>query len=496
MRGARYWAALACACVAFVVATGIRPEGDGGEYLLEAHALAYHASLAIEIPDVQWLGRSEPRWRRFADRLERGMRQQRVNPRAAISRAREGRYHSIHFWFYSLAAVPFLWLCEGLKVPAIQALALANAASATAALYFLARWAESARRALLAGLFFLLSGTTFYLGWCGPEVLTAGAALIACLAARRGALGIGALAGAVASTQNPSALVLLAFVAWRGFRLQRRPSPRDLALAAVAVVLAALPYAFFLHEYGEWSVIARYATDLGHIGSERAWSLLFDLDEGMIMGVPGLMLGFAAACLMLSRVAGVNRRLALEDALITLLLVAAMAVPTLTIDNWNSGNVVFIRYGYWLSMPLFAFCFDYAQALSLPVRAFVFTSALGLQLLVLASNGIRGERYSYLRHSPLARYVLAHAPGAYNPVPEIFCERSLGREVPCPEAVAWPPHKSATKLLVRGGHTCRSPEVCPDGGEVAWGRTHAVSAGFVYLDGPFACLGEHGADRR
>jgi hypothetical protein len=267
-------------------------------------------------------------------------------------------------------------------------------------------------------------------------------------------------------------------------------------LVALALLLAALPYVFFLHEYGEWSVIARYATDLGHIGTERSWSLLFDLDQGMIMGVPGLLLAFATIGVLVARAPGVERSPVLEDAFVTLVLVAAMAVPTLTIENWNSGNVVFIRYAYWLSMPLFAFCFDHAPALAPRVRTVVFVVALGLQLLVVAANGIRGERYSYLRHTPLARFVLARASRFYNPVPEIFCERSLGREVACPAVVAWPRHGHPTKLLVqRDGPQASLREVCPDGGQVVPSRTHVASAGFLYWDGPFDCRGASGGDR-
>jgi len=483
--------ALVCYALTFLIATfGVRPAGDGTEYLLAARALAHHGTPDLRVEDAEWLAQREPRWRKLAAELTQGIETEAPTSLAAVYRAPNGRHYSLHFWFFSLLAVPFLWLTELIGVPPVLALAWVNACGACAAIRMLFGRFARAGPALVATVLFLLFGTTFYLAWSGPEVLTGAAVLIACTAARRGQLGVGIAAGGLAATQNPSAVFVLPFVVWTAWR-PRRPLPvAELSLVAAGVLLAALPYLFFFYEFRVWSRIARFAVDRELISWERAWSLVFDLNEGMIVGIPGLLVGSVAVVTLVATGAAVPERPALVRGVVaTLVVVIAMAVPTFSIHNWNSGNVVFIRYAYWIAMPLFELALHLGERLAVRSQIQVAAVAAALQLAIVGLNGLWGERYNFVHHSWPAKLVLRYFPSAYNPVPEIFYERSLGWEwEPGKEnVIVWPYRGEPGKVMVRYGYRAESPRICPDGSEILTDSLRLASDGWTYLDAPFRC---------
>jgi hypothetical protein len=491
------WPAFLCALgLCLLAELGVRPTGDSTEYLLAARALASHGTPSIRVTDVEWLAAREPALRKVALPLAEGMRRGELIPLPSVRRGVSGAYYSLHFWFYSLLCAPFLWLTELLALAPIRALALVNALAASVAA--LGLWAHFGRGRLgvLLGGIFVLSGTTFYLGWTGPEVLTGSALIVACLASRRGELGKGLVAGAVAAAQNPSAILIWLYVVWSwGTHEPREKRPlnrREAVLAALALALALLPYAFFYEAFRVPSIIATFATDFSLIGFERAWSLVFDLNEGMLFGLPGLLLGtLAATALGLLAAPRSERRRLATNALATALVIACMAVPTFAIHNWNSGASVLIRYGYWLAMPLLPLFGELAQHAGVRSRWILFGVAALLQIAVIAVHGVWGQHYSYVRHTWAAKRVLGHFPAAYNPVPEIFYERTLGSERPLAKTqlVVWPYRGRPRKLLVREGVKPRSKRICPDGSVVTSPSVRPATGDWLYLDAPFACGG-------
>jgi hypothetical protein len=489
----RPWQVFSCLILLGAPAlVAVRPTGDSAEYLLAARALATRGAPDLRVEDVTWLRQRERSLVRVARPLIEGMERGALTPLPSLRRTPSGAYYSLHFWFYSLLAAPFLRVTELLGAAPVCALAMVNIVAAAAAVLHLWLHHARSRLALAGGVLFVLSGTTFYLAWTGPEVLTSAAVLSALLFARRGELGRSALAGAVASLQNPSAVFLLLAAAVRAGLHARAFRRRDAALFALAAGLAATPYAFFYTAFHVPSLIARFATDFTLISVERAWSLVFDLNQGLIMGLPGLLVAtpIAVGLALAATEEAERRRLTLATAG-ALALMAAMATPTFAIHNWNSGNSVIVRYGYWLALPLLELLLEAASALRARVRWTVLGTAALLQLAVIGVNGVWGQSYSYVRHTWLAKLVLRHAPGAYNPVPEIFYERSLGWEAPLsPErtVVVWPYKGVPGKLMALSGEPVRSERVCPGGGTIESDHVHPASGGWVYLDAPFRCL--------
>ena len=472
---------------------GFQPSGDGGEYLLMTHAIASHGTPDIRVSDAEWLGASEPRFRVFARELSRGLREREERPVAAVRQAEHGAYFSMHFWLYSLLAVPLLWLTEALGAEPSAALAVVNALAVSGAVVVL--WRHFARGAfgIAAAVIFVVTGTTFYLGWTGPEALTGAAVVVACVAASRGELGLGCLCAAVAAAQNASALALVPYVIAR-CRFARAPLRRkDVLLSAVAAGVAVLPYAFFYAEFRSPSLLGRFATDPRLISLERAWSLLFDFNQGLLYGMPGVLcLSCAAVGFALLTADARARPVVARHVTLTVALVVIMAIPTLSVHNWNAGCSVVMRYGYWLALPLLVLGLELLASKANENRGawLILGATFTLGLAVMAENGVAGERYRYLRHTRLATFVLRHAPGAYNPVPEIFSERTRGSEAPLrnSELTIWPRRGTPVKLLQPSDASEHSERLCPQGGNAESDQVHVVSDGWAYLDAPFRCV--------
>ena len=491
-----------CALVFALALTGVRANGDCREYVLMARAFAIHATPDIRKDDVAWLVRTEPFLGRVvpAERLADDSVPETI---PHLSRSASGRYYSLHFWLYSLLAAPFVWVTDALGVRPLLALCALNACAASALIAYLLLFFRGTVTQFLAPLLFLSSGVLFYLHWPGPEVLTAACVLVATLSALRGDLGVGMLAAGVAAAQNPSAagVSLLVIGHWVALRFGWLSAPfegaravplgrRQLGLVAGSVAVLLLPYAFFQATFGLPSLIARVATRSELIGFDRAWSLLFDLNQGLFPGMPGLLLAFLllAALGYAGHLPGRRDHLLFRGALVVAAF-SVMLVPTLSIENWNSGGIVVHRYCTWLSMPFLGAVLTILPRLRPLTQRYVAGIFAVAQACVLATNGLSAEPTLYLQHGTLARYVLERWPSQYNPIPEIFTERTLGREVqPRPDQIViWPRSAPPRKILVHETRPLTVTRGCPPDQVVVGANELPLKDGWRYVDAPFRC---------
>ena len=489
--------------------TRARLDGDGYEYLLMSRALSRHASSDVRTGDVGSLLASPPAslaavpsGRAPLVEIDTAITRGDPGPVGGFVRARNGRYYSLHFWLYSLLLVPFQIAARILGAPFGLPFGLLNAACALAALAYLRRAFGPTARFHAAAWMFLLGGASFFIPWSGPEVMTASAVLVACVAMWRGDLGIGCLAAGIAACQNPSAALVFPALIAALFLLRRAPalawpsppptaplrSRKTIGLALAGALLAALPVAFSEARFGVPSAIALYATDPNLMSRERLFSLFFDLDQGMCVGAPGLLVGGAAAAIgaFAARGRGWGR---LGPPCLAVCLVLAMSLPALVPHNWNAGTRAAMRYTAWLSMPLLALVLYEVRAASRRWAAALVAATLVPQLFAVALFGLAGTSDGYLRHNPLAAWVLARAPGLYNPVAEIFAERTTGVEgMPGPDrAVVLRLGGRPVKVMrhwlgtnVRAG-ICAAPLALDEATALF------IGDGWRYVDAPFRC---------
>lgn len=501
-----WFAALFLAIAAFALVKSSLT-GDGYEYLLTMHALAEHASPDITLADVEQLKRhagAVPFYGQtlhdFLSVIDAYMRapEKAPTPIYTVMPNEAGRFYGIHFGLYPLLAVPFYAVLKAFGLLPHYAFTLLNLGFCAGACRYLKH--ALPRQASLAMLLFLFAGSTFYLNWTGPEAMTASCVLVACVAALRGQAGLAILLAGLAASQNPSLILMMPFAAAYRFLIVRYPrlqwpdsvpaplGRRELLLAAAGVLLALAPYAYFEYLFGTPSVIARDFNDLAFVTGGRLFSLFFDLDQGMVIGAPGLALALLLGLFLVPRQ---DRAPWLAVVALMLGLVLSMAFPTLTAINWNSGGVVMTRYSYWLAMPLLALAL-LAARLSTPKSGMaLLLGGAALQALLFFSTGLLGERTIFIEHSRPARWVLTHFPERYNPEAEIFHARNqkfVTLPLPKDEVSVFKADGKPTKILRHQSNRNGSGGLCPAGQALQGQHVRRVTREWEYLHAPFRCV--------
>jgi len=481
----------------------MRISGDGGEYLMMAHALLRDGSLVITPDAIADYLRLPPAAQQrmgfpadFYARLVDMFHTPQPHSWGGYASVAPDQLYSMHFWAYSLLALPPFALCRTVGANPVLAFGLLNLSFAAVCCAYLRRAMPQHWR--WAVLLFLFTGTNFYLRWTGPEVMGAACALVATVALLRGQLGMAILAAGVGASQMPPLVFLMPFalgfrallarfpqLAWPGAAVPV-PGACDLLLSVAGILAAAAPYIFFHHVFGEPSLTGRYFTLPGLISLQRFWSLLFDLDQGMLAGVPGVFAGLLAAPWLIGP--EYRKRWAVT-ALCVVAACVAMIVPALAALNWNSGSVVFIRYGYWAAMPLLALLL--LALLHTRRPALLALIVLASQALPMIEHGVLGHRSSWGQHGIAAAWALDRIPAWYHPDPEIFIERGQGHEGQMPLALTAVHLRTVegepVKLLRNVANTDASIGLCQPGQRLEGSARHALRDGWQYEHAPFRC---------
>lgn len=481
--------------------------GDGYEYVLTMHALSEHGSFEITQADVASLQHSAGSVPFYAVTLGDLMPYILEHLRApektppftyTIMPNDAGRFYGIHFGLYSLLALPFYVLLKPFGAYPHHAFALLNLAFCAGACVVLRRALPG--RCVLAMLLFLVAGTTFYLNWTGPEVLTASCVLVACVATLRGQPGLAILCAGLAASQNPPIFLLIPFAVFYRILLARYPAllwpdsvaaawnRRESLLAAAGILLALAPYAFFQAAFGTPSVIARHFNDSAFITGARLFSLFFDLNQGMIVGIPGVALALLLGLVVLPHQ---RRGPWLAASALLLGVTILMALPALSTVNWNSGGVVMTRYSYWLGMPLLALVLLAVRQSAPQSGLVVLLGGVALQALLLASTGLLGGKTIYTGHSLPARWVLARFPQYYNPEAEIFharTQQAVTLPLPADSVSVFSVDGRPTKIMRHRSNRQAPAGMCAAGQELHGHGLRRVTRDWDYLHAPFTCV--------
>jgi hypothetical protein len=480
--------------------------------LVTATAFREHGSPAIRASDALVAARRYPEVADRALGLADGLGAESATPAAGIRRSLSGSYFSDHFWLYALLATPFLALGALVSSSAAFGFACVNVGAVLIANAYLGRAFATSRQRLQARLLLLACGTSFYLGWADPAVPVAAALLIATLAATRAELGIGMIAAGFAAALSPSAIVILVFVLAWWVRLRMWPDtsisgpptkpelrPRDAWATVFGLGLAALPYWFFRAEFGVSHPGARDTHDLRLLEAGRFQSFFFDWNQGMVMGVPGLMFALSIATYAaLFGSARSERKELLSGLFFTDLALTFFVMPALALRDFNSESAVFQRAAYVRCMPLLGCLFALLPRLPLRFERPIVIACATAQLAVIAWHGPTGAGSDHLRFTRLAEFALTHFPALYDPDPEIFRERTLGRGTAveprrarqAAEPLTWPLTGRPQKILAPASGPLHLPRLCGQRRTVTSSSVTRISAHERYLNAPFRCSAE------
>lgn len=491
----RFPVALALVLAALLALVRPAHNGDVVEYSVVTIALASHASPDIRPSDLARAKQLLPGLSAPYDLLEQGMRANAPELYAAFTRGRDGKVYAVHFFGYAaLAALPYT-LLELAGLPPFKCFQVVNLAAIFVLGLVLRRVLGSDRRAWLALSLFMLCGGSLYWTWSSPELLSAAALLAGLLLYTSGAPLAGAVLAGLAGLQNPTIVfffgvapllhLLLGYAPGAGLRanlarvLQR---PYVLGLAAGMAVFALAPL-FNLWQFGVPNIIARKFSDPDLIGPTRLASFFFDLNQGMIIGIPGVLAALALWGWN-GRAGGVRREAAVLG--VCALATLALALPALAVLNWNSGAAGIMRYAFWSAMPLlFVLLLRLQRSARWPLALVLGLAAVqGLCMLSARS-------YGYVEFSPLANAVMQRAPAWYHPEPEIFAER-LGHHddyiQPSKVYVRSVDGQRVTTLF-NAGFPGSAEQLCGSGGALAPdNRLTTKDRGWTYIDGPVRCI--------
>jgi len=499
---ARAAAIVLCAVFALLCLSKARLIGDGMEYLTMAQGFVAHGSPELRPSDVEAI-RTMP-----AQALKRGglpvdlleRTHARVAHEGAIeggyARGRDGGVYAIHFWLYSLLAAPFYLLASLLGQNPFMSLVALNIAILAAGAWLLRAWLP--RAGLPEFGLVALMGPLYYTIWIGPEVMAGCCVLLAVLAALRRDLPMAVLLAGLGATQNPSIAGLIPAAGayallYRCFPsaallapAERAPRPLRGALLVLAGMIAAvLPFLWNQSVFGMPSIISRYYFDLSLVTPERLFSFLFDLNQGLVVGLPALL--SSAAIVLLGAGRG-RRRIWLLHLGIATLLMLGMALPTLAASNWNSGALFVSRYAYWTSMPILAVCI--AALVRLDARSRWLALVLAVLLQGLAGwQAYRGRTPAFIAQGRLAELVLDHAPRWYNPDPEIFLERERHHDgvMRSEDVVIHRGPHGPSKLMRYWSNLDDSGGLCTPGAHLEAGHVATLASGWRYYNAPLRC---------
>lgn len=412
----------------FFLFTAKKPYGgDSFEYLLMSEAIFNHGSPDITAADVAvfdkkfdhtyfWISKdigylfNEPTF---------------MKSFAGFYTNLQGKHFSYHFWFYPLLNLPARYLVQALNINPERAFQITHALIlfiVVLVVYYSKRLTEKEKILLL--ILYIISPGIFYLPLAHPEFLVYSLMFLSgiFLLERRYLLAI--LLSAVAAMQNLplglfGAFIILLFLYKKGFTV------KNLCKSSFAFLPALIPPVFYIYNYQTPSLIASTGfLNLNFTTLEKLFSLFFDLNQGLLIGMPVLLLVIGVLIWKARRVwkEGFKNNLTVHDGILPVALVIALV--SCTMMNWNAGQQVIHRYGIWVA-PLFLI---YLVAQKNFINRYLLAFILVIQLAVVVHyKGFYAEG-EYVKHKGIAKFFLRHAPSLYNPVPEVFAERTLGFE--------------------------------------------------------------------
>ena len=434
-------AAFALGSVALLAYFAVIPPvryGDGWEYTYHLESLYRHGSPELRDDDLAAANTLYP---------PEGIDRPPV-PANGYYEAKDGRWYGYHFWAYALSAVPAKAVLHALGGNELAAFQLTNAAwflLAVGVALFTSN-APRPKRLALAGLA-CLGPAVWYIHYTGAETYSWSLAVMAVVAFDNRRLGWAATATGLGAIQNPPLVFLAA--AFTALAAWRRDGRAFLG-GCLGTGLAFLPPAFYYAHFGVPSLIGRDATDVTCISLIRSWGLATDLNQGLLPYAPLLAIGAVVGAGLL-----LYRRNA--AAFVLLPALAAMWASVQIQANWNAGCLGLMRYLLWM-VPVLAWLA--VEGLRGGQTGRIFLAAAVVVQLGITLTG-PPSRAAYLTHTPVARWVLTHAPWLYYPEPEIFAERIVHFETTVGEVAPVGfsrPDGYVTKLLVDPASVDRLPE--------------------------------------
>lgn len=355
-----------------------------------------------------------------------------------------GRKYSAHFWFYSLLNLPARYLCSIVPFNPILIFHITNFLLIIVSCFVFLK--TSKFDFIETGTFcvlFFYSTNYWYFCWPHPEVFTVCFTSMGLWLFFHEKRYTGILLTALAAMQNqPLSIlpVLLSLIVL----FEKGINISNLIKLFLCSFFILIPPLFYYYHFGTANLIGyQGALSTDHITPTRVFGFFFDINQGMILAFPLILLMFLFLYfrkLFKIKEAKTRWDLWLLPAVIIIVCGAS------TIDNWNHGQAVVNRYVTYVgAIILVHFFFLLMELKNEKLKKTLLLLALITQVATVLYHQ-KMERFDWSTNvpKPLSNWVLSKFPAWYNPDPIIFNSRYA-------EGIEMDPSESPTYFMKESG---------------------------------------------
>lgn len=479
--------------------------GDGHEYSLISKAFINHLSPEIRTQDVVDRmhdlknNRSEGYSSELFDKVRYCIDTKSCNEHG-IFISKSGLYYGYHFWFYPLFSALAEYVTMPLGVNPLAGFQIANALILlVVAYYFIFLMDESFLKRITILFSFVFGGSLFYLKWTHPELFVHSMIFLSFILLFRKNYISSMLFLALAAMQVVTLwIVFLCFPIYfiinnKSLCVREVFDAFKLKISWIILIIPSFSLIFYYVNFNTISLIGDGYVDLDFVSVSHLISTYFDMDQGVFVGVPWLIIPILIFIYRFKEMKP-NVKVGLLIASLGSLLII---FPLLAHANVNSGQSVFQRYGFYAVAPLVAWAGYYFIDVSKGVIIFLIIALLAFVHTIFFSGPMARE--DYLHHKPWVNYLLQTYPDYYNPEPGIFFGRSKGVEWQ-KSMVDVAVYKDSVGVIRKILYPIASVEdaiknICDgkivnlDGAFVDWTNPTSQAYGWGYKNGYFKCDG-------
>jgi hypothetical protein len=419
--------------------------GDGGEYYLMLESFANHKSFDLREPD--WLEVQQ----QITDNSDKSdMYIYEGFPYQGYFLAKDNKYYSYHFWFYSFINYPIKFFIHHLKLNETNVFQITNSLLLSFTLIFSTIYIKLPQFKKLIILFLiLLNPVIWYISWPHPEIFCYCLVTMSLIMFINRHFKSAIFFSSIASIQNTPIIFLSLFFVIYYFYLKGKPKSlshffKIISSFIICLIPSALPLMFYYLKYHSFNLIMSYGySDIKYISLHKVFELFFDFNIGILPYMPLFFLFVVAICLYylgdLIRSGSVYHFFKFQDAKdivsiigLLLVLIIQLLISSST-KNWNSGMLGPARYTIWTIIPIFiAISIIFISKKNTYIYTIFLISSVFCNAFIIAYYGFldpNSQKISEIKYSYLSKIVLEVLPSCYNPSTDIFIARTLQKPI-------------------------------------------------------------------
>jgi len=374
-----------------------------------------------------------------------------------------GLRYSMHFIAYSYIITPVRIALEALGYNPLLVFPIANSVLLILTLSFLCASLREYKQRLILFVLVLLSPLISFLSWPGPDAWVLCLLLLAAYLYSVKRYWPAAYITAFASWHSQPLLALsagMAFMAtatiWKGIILHKNKSHFSLQSTITASIwlmgILSVPYIYNYWAFGVltpwtklrdgWTLL--YGFGIQNLRVEKLFSQLFDINTGIFWYIPmGIIAWMIVAIWSFKKVRIPTIVLSI------FLLITAFLYQTNPAFHYGTAGFGPSRHIVFLTPFLIFMILDLLAQVKRRIGYGVLAIYILTQSLILSMNGwLAPDFTNSLKHTPIATYVLTHAPTLYTPLPEIFVDRTNGDDADHPTSAIYKTNGKCTKAYV------------------------------------------------